>query len=261
MAYITKNLSEITVAIGGAGPRIWFYWTSDSQATIAGAGYISDAGNKRMQVGDVVWVFSGTLNTTGADQSPSTHARGTVSEFASAPSFVAYVVDSITTGAATLKTTSTETITDNSGGTANAATGVVANLAKQTVTLPVQLADLATGTLKLALPFAFTVIGTPQFRVGKPATTAAKLATATLQVNGVAATGGVISLTSANATPMGAAVAASAAVTAGGGGTAGQTVEFALSSVTAFVEGDGYFEVTVINNDVANAIATLIKFG
>src|SRR5580692_7173300 len=127
MAYITKNLSELTTPIGGAGQRLWLYWTADSQATVAGAGYISDASNKRMQVGDVVWVFSGTLNTTGPDQSPSTHARGTVSEFASAPSFVAYVVDSISSGAATLKTTSTETITDSSGGTANASTGVVAN--------------------------------------------------------------------------------------------------------------------------------------
>lgn len=259
MAYTSNTLGELSASIGGRN-RWWTYETADAIGTILGAGYVSDAANKRMQVGDVIFCRFATLNTTGPDQSPSTHARGTVSEFAAAPSYAVLMVDAISAGAATLKTAKTETITDNSGGTANAATGVVANLAKQTVQIPVQLADLATGTLKIALPFAFTVTGTPQFRVAKPATTAAKAATATLQVNGVAATGGVISLTSTNCTPMGAAVAASAAVTAGGTGTAGQTVEFALSSVTAFAEGDGWFEVTVIDNDLANAIATLIKF-
>lgn len=259
MAYTANNLSQLGGTIGGRN-RWWTYETADTMATVLGAGYISDATKKRLLVGDVVFVRFGTLNTTGPDASPSTNARGVVNEFAAAPGYEVCMVDAISSGAATLKTARAETITDNSGGTANAATGIAANLTKQTVIIPVQLVDLATGTLKLALPFAFTVVGTPQFRVAKPATTAAKAATATLQVNGVAATGGVISLTSANCTPMGAAVAASAAVTAGGTGTAGQTVEFALSAVTAFIEGDGYFEVTVTNNDLANAIATLIKF-
>lgn len=259
MSYITKNLSELTGLIGGSGQRLWMYWTADSQATVAGAGYISDATNKRMQIGDVVWVASGTLNTTGPDQSPSTHARGTVSEFASAPSFVSYMVNAITTGAATLVATKKETITDNSGGTANAATGIVATASKQTLILPLQLADIAASeTYKLAVPFAFTVnsIG---FRTGKPASTASKLATLTAQVNGTPVTGGVVALTTANQNATG-TLTAGTAITALNIGTAGQTVEAATSSVTAFVEGDGYIEFNVTNNDLANTIATLIAF-
>lgn len=101
MAYIAKNLSMLQGSIGGSA-RLWTYWTSDTVATILGAGYISDATNKRMQIGDIVLIFTGTLNTTGADQSPATHARGTVSEFASDPTFGWFVCDAISSGAATL---------------------------------------------------------------------------------------------------------------------------------------------------------------
>ena len=258
MAYITKNLSEISSPIGGGGNRWWMYWTSDSLATITGAGYISDAGNKRMQIGDIVWAFSGTLNTTGPDQVPSTHARGTVSEFAAAPSFESYMVNTISAGAATLVATKKETITDNSGGTANAATGIVATAFKQTIILPLQLADIATGTFALAVPFAFTVTAA-LFRTAKPASTASKLATLTVEINGTGVTGGAMALTTANQNTIGGTVAASA-ITAANTGTAGQTLGVTASAVTAFVEGDGWVEFTVVNNDLANAIATLIAF-
>jgi|SRR5579862_1005183 len=102
MAYVSKNLSELNQLIGGRGQRLWIYWSADSIGTITGAGYVSDATSKRMQIGDVVLAFSGTLSTTGADQSPSTHAAGTVSEFASAPTFAILECSSISSGAATL---------------------------------------------------------------------------------------------------------------------------------------------------------------
>jgi hypothetical protein len=102
MAYVSNRLSELGGTIGGL-QRMWTYQTADSVSTVLGAGYISDATNKRMQVSDLVLVFTGTLNTTGPDQSPSTHSRGTVSEFASDPSIAYCVVDSISAGAATLK--------------------------------------------------------------------------------------------------------------------------------------------------------------
>lgn len=259
MAYISKNLSELSTTIGGAGQRMWTYWSSDPQATIAGAGYITDADKKRMQVGDIVWAFSGTLNTTGADQSPSTHARGTVSEFASAPSFVSYMVDSISSGAATLKATKKETITDNSGGTANAATGVAATLATQTFLMRVDLATLANAqAFQIDPGFNGKVTGI-NFRVGKAATTAAKAATLTASIASTnITTGGVVALTSANCTPTGNQVAGSA-VTAQAF-TSAQSIGFNVSSVTTFVEGDGYVEITVVNTDLANAIATLIAF-
>lgn len=259
MSYVSDKLSMVVSSIEGQGPTIWVYPTADSIATVLGAGYVSDATKKNIRLGDIVIVASGTFDTAVYPASgASTKDVGEAADFTADPVELFCVVDTISSGAATLKSMRAAGLTDNSGGTASASAGIVANLAKQTVQIPVQLADLATGTLKLALPFAFTVTAAG-FRVAKPATTAAKLATATLQVNGVAATGGVIALTSANCTPMGAAVAGSA-VTALNTGTAGQTVEFALSAVTAFVEGDGYFEVTVVNNDLANAIATLAKF-
>lgn len=101
MAYKANSLLDLGHAIGGA-VRLWAYWSADSIATMTGAGYVTDATNKRMQVGDMIMAFSGTLNTTGPDQSPSTHARGTVSEFAAQPTFAFLQVASIATGAATL---------------------------------------------------------------------------------------------------------------------------------------------------------------
>lgn len=148
-------------------------------------------------------------------------------------------------------------ITDSSGGTAAPTTGVAANAFKQTVILPVQLADLAAGTFKVAVPYAFTVLSA-LFRTGKAASTAAKLATLTVTVNGVAVTGGVMALTSANQNTIGGTVAATAISGAGATGTAGLTVEAVPSAVTPFVEGDGWVEFTVSNNDLANAEATQI---
>lgn len=107
MAYIANNLSLLGNAIGGVS-RFWYYWTADSISTVLGAGYISDADKHRMQIGDVVQVVSGTANTSGPAATSSTHARGTVSEFASDPSVSFMVVDSISSGAATLKEATVE---------------------------------------------------------------------------------------------------------------------------------------------------------
>lgn len=128
------------------------------------------------------------------------------------------------------------------GGTAGAN-----NQAKYTAIIPIGvLTGLANAqTWKLAIPHAFTVtsIGV---RIGVPVTTAAKAATLTAQVNGAAVTGGVVSLTSANATPTGALVAGTA-ITGANTGTAGQTVEAAISSVTAFLEGSAHIEFGITN--------------
>lgn len=102
MSYSSNKLSVVQGTLGGASARTFEYFTSDAVATILAAGYISDATKKGMRVGDMVRAFIGTLNTTGADASPSTAARGTVSEFASAPRIAWMMVSSITTGAATL---------------------------------------------------------------------------------------------------------------------------------------------------------------
>lgn len=111
-------------------------------------------------------------------------------------------------------------------------------------------AFLGNGTIiGAAIPFDFTVISTTM-RVKNAVTTAAKAATLTTRINGVACTGGVLSLTSANQTPNGNAVAATA-ITALNTGTAGQVLDTLTSGVTAFVEGEGYLEFVVQNRNLA----------
>lgn len=117
-----------------------------------------------------------------------------------------------------------------------------------TITIPVSgLANLANAqVLKIAIPYAFAVVSAG-FRVGdKAVTTAAKAATATVQISGVAVTGGVMSLTSANCTPSGALVASTPITGLNSTFTPGSTLEVAISGVTAFAEGDGWFELTVL---------------
>jgi hypothetical protein len=90
------------------------------------------------------------------------------------------------------------------------------------------------------------VVTAAQVRVGKPADHGAKAATMTVQINGTAVTGGVITLTSANTATSGAAVASTAITALNGTQTPNLTVEVAVSGVTAFVEGDGYVEFTLL---------------
>lgn len=117
---------------------------------------------------------------------------------------------------------------------------------KDILTYYTTLAGLVSGNvLAVAVPYNFTLTAVG-FRIRTPATTAAKLATLTAQVNGTPVTGGVISLTSANATPTNTLVAGTT-ITAGNSGLAGQTVGVAVSAVTAFAEGDGQVEFQVTN--------------
>jgi hypothetical protein len=81
--------------------------------------------------------------------------------------------------------------------------------------------------------------------VQNPATTAAKAATVTPEIAGVAVTGGVLTLTSANMTPASNVVAGSA-VTAANRFEAGDTLGWIASAVTAFVEGTALFQMDVL---------------
>jgi hypothetical protein len=153
---------------------------------------------------------------------------------------------------------STAAITDNSGGTASSTAGVVATASEGTVIIPAQLADFVnSGTWTIALPYGFTVLSA-LFRTGKPASTASKLTTLTLSTSAGAVTGGVMALTTANQNTTGGTVAATAISGANATAAAGGTIIVTPTSTTAFVEGDGWIEVTVKNNDLANAIATMI---
>lgn len=118
------------------------------------------------------------------------------------------------------------------------------NASKVIIPVHMELSGLiATAIPAVAIPYNFTLTAV-SFRSKNPPTTAAKAVTASAAINGVACTGGVISLTSAALTP-GNTNLAGTALSALNTGTAGQVVSFALSAVTAFVEGNGQFELSV----------------
>jgi hypothetical protein len=107
---ISKVLDDVETGIA-----YWIYYTSDTLAAVQASGYISDATNKRIKLGDVVDVFSGTLTnfagtsggtTLGGVTFPPT--VGVTSRFTAAPVWARMQVSAVTAattttaGAATL---------------------------------------------------------------------------------------------------------------------------------------------------------------
>jgi hypothetical protein len=90
MAYNGNYLSSLGNLGGLSGHNLWFYTTTDSAATIAGAGYFSDASTKNMQLNDVVIV-------TQVTSLPNTGPTG----------ISIYVVSAVSSGAATVIKTAT----------------------------------------------------------------------------------------------------------------------------------------------------------
>ena len=60
MAYVTKDLNPIHLGFLENTQSIWLYANTagDTEATIKGAGFVSDASNKGVKVGDLVIVFN-----------------------------------------------------------------------------------------------------------------------------------------------------------------------------------------------------------
>lgn len=79
---------------------------------------------------------------------------------------------------------------------------------------------------------------------GVPVTTGSKLATFTPTINGTPMTGCAVALTSVLATPLGANVQGSAPVS-GNVITPADTLGIVASTVTAFVEGSGFFNIRI----------------
>lgn len=90
MAYNSNYLTCIDALGGLSGHNLWFYTTTDSAATIAGAGYISDATAKGVQTNDVIIV-------TQVTTLPNTTPTG----------ISVYVVSAVSSGAATVIKTAT----------------------------------------------------------------------------------------------------------------------------------------------------------
>lgn len=90
MPYNSNYLSCLGNNGGLSGHNMWFYTTTDNAATIAGAGYISDATAKGVQVNDIVIVSQVTTL-------PNTTPTG----------INVYVVSAVSAGAATVIKTAT----------------------------------------------------------------------------------------------------------------------------------------------------------
>lgn len=147
---------------------------------------------------------------------------------------------------------STITITNSTGATLAAGSRVsiyidVADGNEVLVlTVPVNLASVTT-TQDILTTLYPGVAGTIEyfaFVVNIPVTTGSKLASFNLEIGTTNVTGGVIALTSANATPMG-AVVESSAITAANTLAVNSALSIEAASVTAFSEGSGEFVIRI----------------
>lgn len=124
--------------------------------------------------------------------------------------------------------------------------GNVANKVYSQLMIPVQLAAI-TGNGDVLTTFTPTFAGTiekVEFFVTTAATTAAKLTDLNLEIGTTNVTGGVVSLTSANCTPLGARVAGTA-ITAANTFSATDTISVESANTTAFIEGQGVLVITL----------------
>lgn len=111
--------------------------------------------------------------------------------------------------------------------------------------IPIALAGVTAADVLTDLPLSHNGrIKSLDWSQDVPVTTAAKLASLHAEINAATLTGGVVALTSANCTPLGAVVSDSA-ITAGAGFKAGDTLSIVAASVTAFAEGSGVLHVTI----------------
>jgi len=117
---------------------------------------------------------------------------------------------------------------------------------KSVLSFPVTLANI-TGTMDVVTNYIAGFAGSItkfSFIVTTPVTTASKAATLNLEIGTTNLTGGVLSLTSANCTPLGAVVDATA-ITANNTFTSTDSISVEASSVTAFTEGAGVLEIVL----------------
>lgn len=144
------------------------------------------------------------------------------------------------------------TVTNRSGYTWTAGTDVTIQLEQQEgndvvyLDIPVKLAAI-TGAGDVLTNFRPGIAGTieyVQFAVTSPVTTAAKAASLNLEIGATNVTGGVVALTSANATPLGAVIAGTA-ITGANTLTKDDAISVEAASVTAFAEGEGVLSIRI----------------
>ena len=151
----------------------------------------------------------------------------------------------------------TAAMTDSTTGTAG--TTFTAGVGRETWFFPIDLASItAAGDVLTSrtVGYRFKILAV-DFFVTKPVTTAAKAAVLNIEIGTTDLTGGAVSLTSANCTPLGVQVAGSA-VTAANVGTSSDLISIEAASVTAFAEGQGVLVVRAQNMDTADAVASAV---
>jgi hypothetical protein len=143
------------------------------------------------------------------------------------------------------------TLTNNTGATIVAGTLISVFMNQQdgntaeTLAFPIELASVTAADIVAAFrPGLDGYIENVEFVVNKPVTTGSKLASLNPKINSTAVTGGVVALTSALATPMGARIAGSQ-VTALNRITKKDSLSVTAASVTAFIEGSGTLLVRI----------------
>lgn len=116
------------------------------------------------------------------------------------------------------------------------------------VSIPVKFANIADGDIVTTYTPGFAgAIQKISMLVTDPATTAAKLSTLNAEIGTTNLTGGVLALTSANMTPLGAVVDATA-ITAANIFTDSDTISIEATSTTAFVEGEGVLLIVLTSS-------------
>lgn len=84
MAYATADLNPLAAGLLESQTQIWIYRNTagDSEATVKGASYFSDAFDKGLKAGDIVFIFNvgGSLNSSAILQvnatAPTKSAKG-----------------------------------------------------------------------------------------------------------------------------------------------------------------------------------------
>lgn len=113
------------------------------------------------------------------------------------------------------------------------------------LTIPIALANIADGDVLTTFTPGFAGnIQKISFAVGVPVTTAGDGTTLNIEIGTTNLTGGVVTLTSANCTPLGAVIDGTAITAANSFGDS-DTISIEASSTTAFAEGDGYLLIVL----------------
>lgn len=151
----------------------------------------------------------------------------------------------------------TVTVTNNTGASLAAGTVIDMYYAQRrgnnvlVLTFPIDLADVTAADVVTEIrPGVDGYIENVEWVQGTPVTTASKLASFNLEIGTTNVTGGVVALTSALATPLGAVVQGTQ-VTANNRLTKASKLSVEASSVTAFVEGKGRLNVRIRLDTVA----------